>query len=207
MADDATINKIRRNCVLCTKYGNYRLVLRLCNHCICVSCAIPYLSEWIQNKQKSTFIDCPKQTCQHIIHENDIAALLDISMSDADTIMSDCNRGWLQRHHNRRGILAAFDGKLRSCPNCQVLLLFDLIWSNVLFSRMYLWVELDAILCNASNVAKSFVLNVANKQIRGNILCHRRANSVGTISGEFLTCYDSSYWLMHAFCCVLHHYS
>ncbi len=58
---------------------------------------------------------------------------------------------------------------------------------------MYLWVELDAILCNASNVAKSFVLNVANKQIRGNILCHRRANSVGTISGEFLTCYDSSY--------------
>lgn len=183
MTDDANQEKKKmRRCIGdCNKYNNYRLRLRQCKHCICLECAIRYLNDRIQNDKNNVRIKCPKYGCRQYIHENDIVALLDISMSDSDKVMRDCNRGWLQRYHDRCSIIRAFNGKLRSCPNCQVCLLsFD----SVICFRISFPYALDATLFNAANVEKSFVSHAVHKRIVGSIFYQNRVDSVGMIFGE-----------------------
>ncbi|KAE9553857.1 hypothetical protein FO519_002945 [Halicephalobus sp. NKZ332] len=108
-------------CVKCFQNSVWRMLLRNCNHVICVGCGLEYLRIWIKDEHKAR-IKCPKNSCGFRIHENDIRALLDKNNSDLDPFLCPSKRDWLLFHHDQDVIRYALGGDnfSQQCPLCLV---------------------------------------------------------------------------------------
>uniref|UniRef100_A0A1I7YMK3 RING-type domain-containing protein n=1 Tax=Steinernema glaseri TaxID=37863 RepID=A0A1I7YMK3_9BILA len=108
----------RRICCKCGKNDAWRLLLRECEHMICVPCAIIYFRWAIQDTNKAR-IKCPKNRCVARVHENDVNAILDPENRDLDHFMPKEHREWLQWKHDNDVVKYGVGGHLgKQCPIC-----------------------------------------------------------------------------------------
>uniref|UniRef100_A0AC35U4G4 RING-type domain-containing protein n=1 Tax=Rhabditophanes sp. KR3021 TaxID=114890 RepID=A0AC35U4G4_9BILA len=106
-------------CIVCKTPYTWRIVLRNCEHPVCLHCALNYTRYWIQEKSRVT-IKCPKRLCCHDIHPNDIYALLDEENEDLDMFMAKKHRQWLLFKYERDNYWVGLggEGNVRQCPIC-----------------------------------------------------------------------------------------
>ncbi|CAA98263.5 RING-type domain-containing protein [Caenorhabditis elegans] len=106
-------------CELCQIKDEIRIILRQCGHVVCLPCVLEYIKNKIIVDGHPRF-KCPLSTCNAVVHENDINAVLDEKEPALERYMSIVHRRYLQYKQNKHSIMAALPSSdIKRCPLCR----------------------------------------------------------------------------------------
>ncbi|EGT55469.1 hypothetical protein CAEBREN_30526 [Caenorhabditis brenneri] len=121
-----------------------RIILRQCGHVVCLPCILEYIKNRIIVDGHPRF-KCQLSTCNAVIHENDINAILDEKEPALERYMSIVHRRYLQHKQNKHSILAALPSSdIKRCPMCRSVYMHEpgcnyVICANSVCNTAFCW--------------------------------------------------------------------
>ncbi|EFP07081.1 CRE-TAG-314 protein [Caenorhabditis remanei] len=131
-------------CEVCSEKEEVRIILRQCGHVVCLPCILEYVKNRIIVDGHPRF-KCPLVTCNEVIHDNDINAVLDEKEPALERYMSITHRRYLQHKQYKHSVIAALPSSdIKRCPLCRAVYMHEpgcnyVICANSVCNTAFCW--------------------------------------------------------------------